>query len=77
MSFMSQSELSVSKQKIPKLAVLVLAAVFALGIFIVAFENGHIANLVYAEDVLAGGIDPMILHELTHDMRHAAGFPCH
>ena len=74
---MLESQLDISKQKIPKLAVLTLVAVFALGMFIVAFENGHIVNLVYAEDVLAGGIDPMILHELTHDMRHAAGFPCH
>ncbi len=74
---MLESQLDISKQKIPKLAVLALVAVFVLGMFIVAFENGHIVNLVYAEDVLAGGIDPMILHELTHDMRHAAGFPCH
>jgi cobalt transporter subunit CbtB len=21
--------------------------------------------------------DEMFIHELTHDMRHAAGFPCH
>ena len=34
-------------------------------------------NFVFADDAAAGGIDPLVIHELTHDMRHAAGFPCH
>ncbi len=46
----------VSKTSVSKIAILVLAIVFAAGLFVVGFDQGH---------------------ELTHDMRHAAGFPCH
>lgn len=50
-----------------------LGAIFGLGLFVVGFDNGQIA-----EAMLSGaGADPMFLHELTHDLRHAAGFPCH
>ena len=75
---MSESQqISVSKSSVPKLAILALAIVFAAGLFVVAFDNGHIVNFVFAEDSSTGGIDPLVIHEFTHDMRHAAGFPCH
>ncbi len=75
---MSESrQIPVSKSDVPKLAILVLAVVFVVGLFVVAFDNGQIVNFVFAEDSSSGGIDPLIIHELTHDMRHAAGFPCH
>ena len=78
MFFMSESrQLIVSKTGVPKLAILALAVVFAVGLFVVGFDNGHIVNFVFADEVVAGGIDPLVIHELTHDMRHAAGFPCH
>jgi cobalt transporter subunit CbtB len=67
------SQITVSKTGVSKLAILALAIVFAAGLFVVGFDNGHIVNLVFAE----GGVDPLVIHELTHDMRHAAGFPCH
>ena len=75
---MSESQqISVSKSGVSKLAILALAVVFAAGLFVVGFDNGHIINFVFAEDGSAGSIDPLVIHELTHDMRHAAGFPCH
>ncbi len=78
MIFMFESQqVSVSKSGVPKLAILALAIVFAAGLFVVGFDNGHIVNFVFAEDGVAGGIDPLVIHEFTHDMRHAAGFPCH
>ena len=78
MFFMSESrQISVSKSGVSKIAILALAIVFAAGLFVVGFDNGHIVNLVFAEDATAGGIDPLVIHEFTHDMRHAAGFPCH
>ena len=40
---------------------------------VVGFDQGHIFSLVYGEQAF---ID-LTIHELTHDMRHAAGFPCH
>lgn len=50
---------------------IVLGAIFGLGLFVVGFDNGQIAEAMLSD------VDPMFLHELTHDLRHAAGFPCH
>ena len=38
----------------------------------VGFDQGHIFSLVMGEQAF----DNMFIHELTHDLRHAAGFPC-
>jgi|TARA_B110000014_G_scaffold235636_1_gene200324 hypothetical protein len=71
---MSRTEqLSVSKTNVSKIAILALAIVFAAGLFIVGFDQGHIFSLVYGEQAFVD----LTIHELTHDMRHAAGFPCH
>ena len=58
---------------VSKIAILALAIVFAAGLFVVGFDQGHIFSLVYGEQAFVD----MTIHELTHDMRHAAGFPCH
>ena len=58
---------------VPKSVLAVLIATFSIGLFIVGFDQGHIFSLIYGESAF---ID-QFLHELTHDMRHAAGFPCH
>ncbi len=52
---------------------MVLAAIFAFGLFLVAFDQGHLFSVVQG----AEAFEEMYLHELTHDIRHAAGFPCH
>ena len=71
---MSQSrQINVSKNSIPVVAIVALAILFAAGLFVVGFDQGHIFSLVYGEDAF----QDMYIHELTHDMRHAAGFPCH
>ena len=71
---MSQSkEITVSKSGVPKLAILLLAAIFTLGLFVVGYDQGHIFSIVMGETAF----DQQFIHELTHDMRHAAGFPCH
>lgn len=71
---MSQSkEIAISKSSVPKLAIVVLAAIFAVGMFVVGFDQGHIFSVAFGEQAF----DEMYIHELTHDMRHAAGFPCH
>ena len=71
---MSESrQIIVSKNSVPIIAIAALAVVFAAGMFVVGFDQGHIFSLVYGEQAY----DDMFLHELTHDMRHAAGFPCH
>jgi hypothetical protein len=58
---------------IPKSVLVVLVTVFSAGLFIVGFDQGHIFSVIYGESAFAD----QFLHELTHDMRHAAGFPCH
>ena len=58
---------------VPKSVLVVLIGVFSIGLFIVGFDQGHMFSLIYGESAF---ID-QFLHELTHDMRHAAGFPCH
>ena len=58
---------------IPKSVLTVLVSVFVLGLFVVGFDQGHIFSLISGESAFLD----QFLHELTHDMRHAAGFPCH
>jgi len=71
MSFLVQSTKFINA--VPKVALAILASVFVIGLFIVGFDQGHIFSIIYGES----SFTEQLLHELTHDMRHAAGFPCH
>ena len=71
MSFLVQTTMFINA--VPKVALAILAAVFVIGLFIVGFDQGHIFSIIYGES----SFTEQFLHELTHDMRHAAGFPCH
>jgi len=62
-----------SQGKIPLLAVGILLAVFGIGFFAVGFDQGQIFSIVQGQQAFG----QMYLHEMTHDMRHASGFPCH
>ena len=71
---MSQSRgITITKSGVPMYAIILLAGIFAFGLFVVAYDQGHIFSIVMGEMAF----DEMYIHELTHDMRHAAGFPCH
>jgi L-asparagine transporter-like permease len=71
---MSQSrQVSVSKNDVPIFAIIALAIIFAVGLFVVGYDQGHIFSVILGESAYAD----LYIHELTHDMRHAAGFPCH
>jgi len=71
---MSQArQINVSKTNVPIIAIAILAIIFAGGLFVVGFDQGHIFSIVYGEQAF----EDLYIHELTHDMRHAAGFPCH
>jgi len=63
----------VSKPSVPIFAVAILAVIFAFGLFVVGYDQGHLFSIVQG----AEAFDDLFIHELTHDMRHAAGFPCH
>ena len=70
---MKQNQSTIIESGVSKVAVIVLALVFTLGLFVVGFDQGHIFSIVIGEEAF----DNMFIHELTHDLRHAAGFPCH
>ena len=70
---MSAKQSTITASGTSKIAVAALALVFVFGLFVVGFDQGHIFSLVMGEQAF----DEMFIYELTHDMRHAAGFPCH
>ena len=70
---MSQNQTTVTTSSVSKIAIVTLALIFGFGLFVVGFDQGHIFSVVMGEQAF----DEMFIHELTHDMRHAAGFPCH
>ena len=71
---MSESrQINVSKTSVPIFEIALLAVVFAFGLFFVGYDQGHIFSIVLGEQAF----EDLYIHELTHDMRHAAGFPCH
>lgn len=71
---MSQSkEISISKSSVPVLSVVILAIIFAFGLFFVGYDQGHLFSIILGDQAF----EDLYIHELTHDMRHAAGFPCH
>ena len=58
---------------VPLFSIITLSIVCVFGLFIVGYDQGHIFSVVQGE---LAYVDQFI-HELTHDIRHAAGFPCH
>lgn len=66
-------QITKSNNAVPKLAVGILLALFGIGVFIVGFDQGHLFSIVEG----TSAFDDLYLHELYHDMRHAAGYPCH
>ncbi|HEY7367600.1 MAG TPA: CbtB-domain containing protein [Nitrosopumilaceae archaeon] len=65
--------LTITKSEVPISAILILAIIFGLGYFVVGVDQGHLFSIVMGDKAF----DAMYFHELFHDMRHAAGFPCH
>jgi len=60
-------------QIVPKSVLAILVTISMIGFFVVGFDQGHLFSLIHGES----SFTEQFLHELTHDMRHAAGFPCH
>ena len=70
---MSTNQQTITRSGVPKFAIAILSTIFVIGLFVVGFDQGHIFSLVVGETAF----DQMFIHELTHDMIHAFGFPCH
>jgi hypothetical protein len=61
------------KPSVPRIAVGILVAILVFTMFMVGFDQGQLFSLVQGKQAYAN----MWMHEFYHDMRHAAGFPCH
>ncbi len=71
---MSYSEaVTGSKSSDPFLAVVILAVLFGFGLFLVGYDQGPLFSIIQG----AEAVDALFIHELTHDMRNAAGLTCH
>ena len=70
---LSSKQITKDINGIPKIAVGVLLGILVFGVFIVGYDQGNLFSLVQGEQAF----DTMWMHEFYHDMRHAAGFPCH
>ena len=60
-----------SRREASLLAPLVLLTI--LGMYTLALDQGFLLSLIQG----ASAFDTNLIHELLHDARHAAGFPCH
>jgi hypothetical protein len=76
---MSESNQITAKSSIgvSKTAVGILLAVLAFGVFMVGFDQGEVFGFTVPADGSGGSPGNNWPHEFYHDMRHAAGFPCH
>ena len=66
-------QIAKSPSSVPKIAVGILLGVLLIGIFMVGYDQGHLFSMAQGQQAF----DNMWMHEFFHDMRHAAGFPCH
>ena len=55
------------------LPVLAVVALAFLALYVVGIDQGHLLALFQGNFAF----DQNLLHEVMHDARHAAGFPCH
>ena len=72
---MSVISKQINKQvgNVPKIAVGILVGILLFGMFIVGYDQGHLFSLAQGQKAF----DTKWIHEFSHDLRHAAGFPCH
>jgi hypothetical protein len=63
---------------VPKVAIGILVGIFVLSMFIVGYDQGQLIQALFAlMGVHLNHDQLMLIHEFNHDLRHAAGFPCH
>lgn len=73
MSSIHKLQLTKEPTKVSKIAVGVLLGVLLFGMFMIGFDQGHLFSMAQGEQAY----EDLWMHEFYHDMRHAAGFPCH
>ena len=70
---MSTRQVTIQSIRVPAIAIGILLAIFSFGMFMVGYDQGHLFSIAMGDKAYAD----LYLHELFHDTRHAAGFPCH
>ena len=66
------------RSDISKLAIGILAVVFVFSMYVVGYDQGQLVQALAAPMGIHLNHDQlMLIHEFNHDLRHAAGFPCH
>jgi hypothetical protein len=73
MSSVRNHQIIIQTTKGPKLPVGLLLGILVFGMFMIGFDQGHLFSLAQGEQAY----EDLWMHEFYHDMRHAAGFPCH
>ena len=66
-------QITKSQGPVPIIAAAILFVLFGIGLFVVGFDQGHLFSIVQGQTAY----HDLYLHEFSHDMRHASGFPCH
>ncbi|MFL6472066.1 MAG: CbtB domain-containing protein [Nitrososphaeraceae archaeon] len=63
---------------VPKIAIGVLLGILIFGMFVVGYDQGQMVQALFAPIGVHLNHDQLkLIHEFNHDLRHAAGFPCH
>jgi Probable cobalt transporter subunit (CbtB) len=76
---LTHTEMSTIKQSTvealdnPAVTIGFLVAILVFTMFVVGYDQGQLFSIVEGKSAF----DTKWIHEFTHDMRHAAGFPCH
>jgi hypothetical protein len=61
-----------------KIGVGILLCILTFGMFIVGYDQGQLAQALFIPmGIHLNHNQLMMIHEFNHDLRHAAGFPCH
>ena len=68
-----RKQLQTSNTNVSKPAIGLLIFILLFGLFIVGYDQGHLFSLVQGQKAY----NDLWIHEFSHDIRHAAGFPCH
>ncbi len=71
------SQVTKTARAVPLIAAIALFALFGMGYFVVGFDQGQIFSIFEGQSAYAQMNGVGLMHEYTHDMRHASGFPCH
>ena len=71
-------QITKESSNVPKISVVALLGILAFGMFVVGYDQGQLAQALFVPmGIHLNHNQLMMIHEFNHDLRHAAGFPCH